>query len=188
MKKIIVTLMIAIITLSSLSLQSEAKLKDSPKSGYTIYFKDRSPYYNKVNGKKQGVIKAAFAVPGETVDYINYGIAVKYINEKWAKVKFYSSVKNIKANKYNKVAYVKVKDIQAEINNSVHFIVKKKKASLRAKPLKNSKVVKTIPLGTQIQIHWSKKYSDTQIANWHLVEYVYKGKLYIGYINEKDIR
>ncbi|MBQ0140834.1 MAG: hypothetical protein KBT36_16285, partial [Kurthia sp.] len=118
---IVVILLLFVASLFCYSPAVSAKLKNSPQTGYELYLVKNSPYYDKVNGKKKGVIKASI-VPQELI--IGGDVSpnrvkiIKFVNEYWVKVKF--------TNKYdgkkNRTGYIKTNHLRASLY-SVDYVV-----------------------------------------------------------------
>lgn len=94
MKKVILCIALMLGFLSVFAIESSAKLKDSPRSGYNS-FVSSTTVYNKPEGKKIGKIKSGFSVDyPEGPDYApNRVKIIKFVNEKWVKVKYASKAR-----------------------------------------------------------------------------------------------
>lgn len=198
MKKVILCIALMLGFSSVFVTESSAKLKDSPRSGYDS-FVSSTTVYNKPNGKKIGKIKSGFSVdypegPGYAPNRVKI---IQFVNEKWVKVKYASKAPEYQKNLVrNKVGYIKVKYLKANLNSADYAIVNAKTLNLRSKATSNSKVIQKIPFGTQLEYYYGKngdnnafKYADdSKKTGWVKVQYVKKGKKYVGYVAYKYVQ
>ncbi|MEK4137692.1 SH3 domain-containing protein [Kurthia sp. FSL E2-0154] len=197
MKKVILCIALMLGFSSVFVTESSAKLKDSPRSGYNS-FVSSTTVYNKPNGKKIGKIKSGFSVDyPEGTDYVpNRVKIIKFVNEKWVKVKYASKAPEYQKNLVrNKVGYIKVKYLKVNLYSLDYVIVNAKDVNLRSKATSSSKVIQKIPLGTRLEYYYDMNgnegpfinIDDSKKTGWVKVQYVKKGKKYVGYVAYKYI-
>lgn len=173
-KKVLIMLMASFLVCaigSAFGTSSIAAQKNSPTTNYDVFIKgDAIPYYDKVNGKKIGMISYRI---GESSNDL---LMVKVENDYYSKVKF----KKTENGKRKYVGYVKNKDISAIFNSLDNLVVRVSTINLRTKASTKGKVVTQIKRGTQLDI-----ISVNRSETWAKVKYYKNGKKYVGYVSTK---
>lgn len=185
MKKIILCIVLFFSFSSVLVASADAKLKDSPKTGYNLFFGSKTAVYNKPNGKKITTPPMSFGKFGEPGEP-NYVKVIKFSNGGWVKVKY--TTKNVKKNGHlllNKTGYMKTNNLRASAQDGTRAFVKSSNVKLYAKPSTSSKAIKKIALGTRVEINFKGAFDH---ANFIKVNYVKSGKKYTGYVKTSNLK
>lgn len=191
-KKIGIIIILSFFMISTLDFPATAKLKDSPTTGYSMTVTKNIPYYDKVNGKKKGVIKYSLfyyykennkIIPQR--EALNSVKIVKFVNNEWVKVTFQNK-NNLTKSKVGFIKFSK-KNLTSVNGDYMNLVIFTKKLNLREKPSTKSKIITQIPLGTKVKPKYFVKGPNSggcMVGEFFRVTYVKNGKKYVGYLHQ----
>lgn len=164
---------------------ASAKMKDSPNKNYYVKLAQNAPYYDRPNGKKQGIIKKEFKEKdseGNEQYMTNSVKVIQYTSEKWVKVQF----SNKKSGKSKQIKFIKSDNIRANFYSLDYVIIAPQTgANLRASNTVKSKILTTIPMGALVEVYYKSNSVESPIKDkWVHVQYIKNNKKYIGYVYE----
>ncbi|WP_170061417.1 SH3 domain-containing protein [Rummeliibacillus pycnus] len=164
---------------------ASAKMKDSPNKNYYVKLAQNAPYYDRPNGKKQGIIKKEFKgkdSEGNEQYMTNSVKVIQYTSEKWVKVQF----SNKKSGKSKQIKFIKSDNIRANFYSLDYVIIAPQTGvNLRASNTVKSKILTTIPMGALVEVYYKSNCVESPIKDkWVHVQYIKNNKKYIGYVYE----